>query len=258
MCLLSSLLMYLYNNLYLHPLPFFYRLARRVVPDEDSQYKSFVRFDKVNFDCDDDSGISFNTKFVGEYLSEKERKKMLDASIEPLTLWSHISTIKSNATCVKTKAPLTREEYAALPPSFGLSDEQRQVCYDMFITYEAWIERGQYWDEACRALYVFQFGPSVYRDELFTPWVTRVNKWGEVDLLNDDGNPLFPFFFDCVSADEAQDFTEVDIALFLRMSNSKSLFLNTDPAQVCIVLLSLLIMMYNSLHRLILFCNTVC
>lgn len=213
----------------------------------------------MNFDCDDDSGISFNTKFVGEYLSEKERKKMLDASIEPLTLWSHISTIKSNATCVKTKAPLTREEYAALPPSFGLSDEQRQVCYDMFITYEAWIERGQYWDEACRALYVFQFGPSVYRDELFTPWVTRVNKWGEVDLLNDDGNPLFPFFFDCVSADEAQDFTEVDIALFLRMSSSKSLFLNTDPAQVgTIVLLSLLIMMYNSLHRLFLFCNTVC
>lgn len=29
---------------------------------------------------------------------------------------------------------------------------------------------------------------------------------GEIDLLNDEGAPLYPFFFDAVLADEAQDF----------------------------------------------------
>lgn len=44
--------------------------------------------------------------------------------------------------------------------------------------------------------------------------------------------PLTPFFYHMVFADEAQDFSDLDLALFVRMSSSVSnLFLAADPAQ---------------------------
>ena len=179
-------------------------LARRVVPDDDSDYQSFVLFDKVYYDCDDESGISFNKKFVDCYLSDKERKRMSDALVEPLTLWFAIITIKSHASCVATKMSLTRDEYLALPVSFGLSENQRHLCYDMFTVYQEWCDKFSYWDEASRALYVLTYGPSAYRDANFVPWTHRVNSGGEYDLLDEDGAPQFPFFFDKICADEAQ------------------------------------------------------
>ena len=101
--------------------------------------------------------------------------------------------------------PLTRDEYLALPATFGLSNRQREVCYDVFQHYESWRVNGSYWDEADRVLYIMSCGPSVFRDPTLVPWAHRVNNMGEYDLLGDDGDPLHPFFFDFVCADEVSD-----------------------------------------------------
>ena len=75
-------------------------------------------------------------------------------------------------------------------------------------------------------------GPSVFREDEFIPWTSRVNKYGQMELLDDEGEPLYPFFYDIVCADESQDFTELDLVLFAKMSASiRSLFLSADPAQ---------------------------
>ena len=58
-----------------------------------------------------------------------------------------------------------------------------------------------------RSLYVLAHGPSTFRDPSFIPWTRRV-QMGEPGLLDDHDSPLFPFCFDIVAADEAQDFTE--------------------------------------------------
>ena len=210
-------------------------LARRVVPDDDSDYMSFVRFDQVRYDCDSDSGISFCREFIITHLSDKERKQMATNMIEPLTLWNAIITIKSHAQCAITKTPLELDDYMKLPPSFGLTQDQRELCYDLFLKYKDWQKHGSHWDEVDRSIYVLKFGPSVFREDHFIPWTERVNQRGEMNLLDEDGNPLYPFFFDLVCADEAQDFTEVDIALFVRMSRyvAKSLTLSFYSSRSC-------------------------
>jgi len=206
-------------------------LARRVIPDYDSEYKSFVRFDRIHFDCDSESGASFLKQFFCDYLNKREQKHLAENLVEALTLWHAIITIKSHATCVTTKSSLEQEDYLALPATFGLTEKQRNLCFDVFLKYEKWREDESLWDEADRSMYVLKWGPSVYRDKYFVSWAKRVNQRGESELLDEDGNPLFPFFFDLVCADEAQDFTEVDIAIFIRMGSLRSVFMNTDPAQ---------------------------
>lgn len=193
-------------------------LARRVVPDDDSSYKSFIQFDRIRYDCDE-SNISFAREFVDGYLNARERKEMTKSLIEPLTLFNAIITIKSHAQVAATKLPLSLDDYLALPPSFGLTKEERNLCYQVFQKYEQWRESGGYWDEMDRCLYVLKHGPSVFREDLFIPWADRVNRWGEVELLDDEGEPLYPFFYDIVCADEAQDFTETDLILFAKMSS---------------------------------------
>ena len=207
-------------------------LARRVDPVDDTQYKSFVQFDRVHFDCDD-SGVSFTREFIDGHLEPKERKLMANNNIESLTLWNAITVIKSQSKCASTKVHLTLEDYTSLSLSYGLTEDQRQLCYRLFLVYENWRESKHYWDEMDRALYVLRFGPSVFREEKFIPWPVRVNKFGEMDLLNEEmTEPRYPFFYDIVCADEAQDFTEVTLVLFARMSASiRSLFLSADPAQ---------------------------
>lgn len=206
-------------------------LARRVDPGLDSECKTFLRFNQVRFDCDEDGGVSFLRQFIKRSLNANEQKQMSEQSVEPLTLWHAINTIKSNAKCVLTKSPLERHDYLALPMSFGLAEGQRHLCYNLFTKYEDWCEHGSFWDEIDRSMYILKFGPNVYREKLFISWAERVNQRGENDLLDEDGEPLWPFYFDMVCADEAQDFTEVDIALFIRMSSLRSVFLNTDPGQ---------------------------
>ena len=205
-------------------------LARRVVPDEDQDYKSFVRFDHVRYDCDEDSGVSFLEKFVN-LLGERTKKQMAVADIEPLTLWFAIITVKTHARCAATKMPLTLEEYLSLPQTFGMTSGQRQLCYELFTKYQEWCSGGSYWDEADRSLYIIKYGPSAYREKAFVPWAERVNHRGETNLLDEEGNPLYPFFADMVALDEAQDFTELDMIIFVRMSSLRSCFINTDPAQ---------------------------
>ena len=179
-------------------------LSQRVSPDEKEYYNAFVQFERVRFDCDRDLGVSFLRGFVDEHLNGKERKELKAALVEPLTLWYAIITIKSHAKCASTKSPLSLEDYTYLPPSFGLTGDQRQLCYSLFVKYEAWREFKHYWDEMDRVMYVLKFGPSAFREDRFIPWTNRVNRFGEMDLLNKEGEPLYPFFYDIVCADEAQ------------------------------------------------------
>lgn len=112
--------------------------------------------------------------------------------------------IKSHAKCALTKRPLTPAEYLDLPLTFGLTEDQRLVCYKLYEKYEKWRENESYWDEMDRTLYILEHGPSVYREEEMISWSNRVNKRGEIDLLDDEGKPLYPFFFKRVFVDEAQ------------------------------------------------------
>ena len=231
-------------------------LVGSVIPTNESESNSFITFDRIRFDCDGGSGVSFQTEFVDGHLSMLERKKMTDNSIQPLVLWNAICTIKSNARCAITKCPLTLNEYLSLPLSFGLQTSQREICYSIFLKYEQWRNQKFYWDETDRSMYVQKHGPSVFKEEVYQSWVERVKR-GEMDLLNEDGNPLHPFFFDMVSGtiilhtkfrdmllkpstthikqvacDEAQDFSELDLALFVRLSAGvRSVFFCADPAQ---------------------------
>jgi len=65
-------------------------LVGSVVPASESESNSFIIFDRIRFDCEDGSGVSFKTKFVDGHLSNLERKKMTDNSIQPLVLWNAI------------------------------------------------------------------------------------------------------------------------------------------------------------------------
>lgn len=174
------------------------QLSRRVVPSSESDSKLFITFDRIRFDCEDNAGVSFLAKFVDVYLSKLERKKMNDNSIQPLTLWHAIITIKSNARCAITKSVLSLEEYLALPSSFGLQKKQREISYQLFLKYEQWREQNLYWDETDRTIYVLKHGPSVFKEEVYLSWTERVKR-GEMDLLDEEGDPLHPFFFDLVS-----------------------------------------------------------
>lgn len=184
-------------------------LARRVVPDDTSLCESFVQFNRVRFDCDE-SNISFSRQFVDTFLNSKERREMRSYEIESSTLWHAIIVIKSNSSCATTKQPLSLADYLALPISFGLTENQRRLCYDLFLKYEDWRLRGDYWDEMDRVLYVLTHGPSVFREDKFISWAARVSRFGEMALLDDEGMPLYPFFYDVVCADEAQDFVSAD------------------------------------------------
>jgi hypothetical protein len=103
------------------------------------------------------------------------------------------------------------------------------LVYDLFLRYEEWRQSGaSKWDEADRLLYIMEHGPSVFAHQDFVSWEERIYKRGEIELLEeaDGDSPLTPFFYHMVYADEAQDLTELDLALFLRMSGGLgSLFL---------------------------------
>jgi len=60
----------------------------------------------------------------------------------------------------------------------------------------------------------------VFRDDMFIPWAARVNKFGEMDLLDDEGTPLYPFFYDVVCADEAQDFVSTALICSLTLTHT--------------------------------------
>jgi len=204
-------------------------MARRVIPDHKADARSFGRFDQVRFDCDEGSGVSFLRVFFESHLSSHERDLLQRSSIQPLTLWHAIIVIKSTAQCVNTKRHLEQHDYFQLPISFGLTLEQRKVCFDFYLKYEEWRSDAGYYDESDRSMYILRHGPSVFREDIFVSWTDTFDQAGVVDK---SGNPLFPFFYDMVCCDESQDFTEMDMALFVRMSRSiRSVFMCADPAQ---------------------------
>lgn len=212
------------------------RLSRSVKPSNDSDCRNFSAFSQVTFGGATVLGpsVNFVEVFLYGYLTPKERKLLEQAQVEPMTLWTAFRAIKSRASCAATKKPICRTEYMALPASFRLGDKQREIVYDMYLRYEAWLSDGIFkWDEADRVQYILKWGPSVFSDSSFCSWAKRAYSMGEVQLLAADGNtPLSPFFYDRVFVDEAQDLTELDLALLLRMSGGlRSLFLGSDPAQ---------------------------
>ena len=197
-------------------------MARRVIPDNEvsaasnimkilyqtdllpkSDARSFGRFDQIRFDCDEGSGVPFLRAFFESHLSSHERDILQRSSIQPLTLWHAIIVIKSTAQCVNTKRHLERHDYFQLPISFGLTLEQRKVCFDYYLKYEEWRSDAGYYDESDRSMYILRHGPSVFRQDNFVSWTETFDQAGVVDK---SGNPLFPFFYDMVCCDESQDF----------------------------------------------------
>ena len=109
-----------------------------------------------------------------------------------------------------------------MPSSFGLTREQRILCYSLFEIYEKWRTKHKFWDEMDRTLYCLKHGPPPLSEFRYVSWQDRY------DTTFED----FPYFFDVVCADEGQDFTESDMALLVRLSGGvRSLFLCADAAQ---------------------------
>jgi len=212
-------------------------LSRRVEPAEESLSRTFSAFNQVHFGETTGTGasssINFEADFVESFLEDGERSAMKTNLVEPITLWGAFRVIKSNVKCSETKSPLSQEDYLKLPRSFGLSQTQRTLVYKLYLRYIEWLNSGNFkWDEADRVLYILRYGPSVFAECDFVSWEERAFQRGEMDLLEDDEMPLVPFFYHMVFADEAQDFSDLDMALFIRMSSSvRNLFLGADPAQ---------------------------
>jgi len=220
---------YTYNDLMTN-------LARRCHADD--KHTTFSAFNQVTYDDTTGTGasatgLSFQREFVEGHLSVIELSSMSRHDIEPLTLWTAFREIKGHVNCSITKKPLEREMFMTLPKSFGLNHTQRSIAYDLYERYDAWLHQSErlLWDEADRVMYVMKFGGNVFADSEFVPWEERSFKWGEEGLVGSDGLPLMPFYH-LVHVDEAQDFTSLDVALFIRMSASvRSVFLGADPAQ---------------------------
>jgi len=212
------------------------RLTRRIKPKVASEKRDFSAFSQVQF-CETTgtgaaSTVSFQKNFVENFLGRGERKSMEANSLRPITLWSAFRTIKSSVRCSITKAPLEKEEYMSLPSSYGLNNTQRAVVYEMFSRYEEWLgSGGAKWDEADRVYYILRFGGTVFSDEKYISWEERAFKFYEEGIVDQHRKPVWPFF-EAICIDEAQDFSELDQALFIRMSSSvRSLFIGADPAQ---------------------------
>ena len=212
------------------------RLTRRIKPKVASEKRDFSAFSQVQF-CETTgtgaaSTVSFQKDFVESFLERGERKSMEANSLRPITLWSAFRTIKSSVRCSITKAPLEKEEYMALPSSYGLNSAQRAMVYEMFSRYEEWLgSGGAKWDEADRVYYILRFGGTVFSDERYISWEERAFKFYEEGIVDQHRKPVWPFF-EAICIDEAQDFSELDQALFIRMSSSvRSLFIGADPAQ---------------------------
>lgn len=212
-------------------------LARRCSPARIEDARSFRIFSQVHFSeitsTGSAAGNSFQQEFVGTYLTASERSCMARGGLEPLTLWTAIRVIKSHAIVSQKMRPLSRNEYLSLPKTFGLSEIQRTLAYNLYEKYREFCQRSRQglWDEADRVLYCLKHGGSVFSEPEFVSWECRAYKWGEEGLIDEDGMPETPYYHN-VYVDESQDYTDIDIALFIRLSAGvRSLFMGADPAQ---------------------------
>ena len=205
------------------------QLVRHVT--HDKVHKTFAPFSHVQYG-ETATSHDFQKDFFYKYLDEGAKKKLKTLQIEPKTLWTSIRVIKSHTRCSVTKEHLSREEFMALPKSYGLTKDQRLLTYEMYLIYQDWLRDGEFkWDEADRVMFIAKNGESVFVDEEFVSWQKRAFERGEENLVDAEDNPLFPFFH-LVFVDEAQDFSDFDLSLLLRMSGGvRSLFLAGDPAQ---------------------------
>jgi len=219
-----------YNDLMSH-------LLRCIVVDDENDQINFSTFSQVHF-CETTStggsgSNSFERDFFYTFLDDGERKEMKALNLEPIRLWGSFRIIKSDTQCSLFKRHLTRDEFLALPKSFGLKQKQRDLAFNMYLRYEEWLRHDNFkWDEADRVLYILRFAGNVFAESRFVSWHERTYQLGEEGLVGADNMPLAPFFFHMVFIDEAQDLSDCDLALLLRMSSGiRSLFIGADPAQ---------------------------
>ena len=85
------------------------QLSRFTSQDERGG-RSFGQFEQVKFDAENSQ--SFIVDFVQNCLTVREKKILKKLSIDPLTLWRNIVTIKSQSSVVETKEPLSLGECA--------------------------------------------------------------------------------------------------------------------------------------------------
>ena len=212
-------------------------LARRCCPEEASDERTFSVFNQIHFSettgTGSESGMSFQNAFIDGYLNSSERSVLCKGGLEPLTIWTAIRVIKSHASVSHSHRPLSRDEYMSLPKVFGLDPTQRNLAYDIYLKYCDFTQGADrfLWDEADRVLHCLKYGGNVFSDPDFVSWAERAFKWGETGLADENGLPKAPFYSD-VFVDEAQDYSDLDIALFIRLSSGpRSVFLGADPAQ---------------------------
>ncbi len=212
------------------------QLLRCTVVDDGLSRMKFSAFSQVHFCETTSTGTacrnSFERDFFHAFLDEGERKAMKKLELEAINLWSSFRTIKSHVLCSLSKRHLSREEFTGLPKSFGLNGKQRDLAFNMYLRYEEWLaDKNRKWDEADRVLYILRWAGNVFSDEEFVPWQERAYRRGEEGLVDVDDMPMFPFYYHMVFIDEAQDFSDCDLALLVRMSSLRSLFVGADPAQ---------------------------
>ncbi|CAB9526011.1 Tetratricopeptide repeat and ankyrin repeat containing 1 [Seminavis robusta] len=171
-------------------------LAFKVQAPEGGK-RRFAVFSQVQFGDVSSTGenatISFAQEFMNVYLTVKERKRMKASKVEALTLFTAIRTIKSNSRCLEKLEPLSRDTYMQLPDAFGLDQDQRALVFELFEQYQ---------------------------------------EWGQLEIQSGTKpTALLHLEIRCI-VDEAQDFSELDLNLFVRMSRSvKSALFAADGAQ---------------------------
>jgi len=143
-------------------------------------------------------------KFKNSYYERSE----LDA----LEIWKCIRTyIKGSLDAFEAGGVLTRDAFMNLGKKHcTLSQEQREIVYNAFESYEQAKKEDQCWDSCDRVWYCVQ----------------RVK-----DALDAADTMLAPVRYDKLYVDEIQDYTQAEILLFYCLGGPGNLFLAGDPAQ---------------------------
>jgi len=142
------------------------------------------------------------------FVKEKACPKM---SLDPLVIWTQIrSYIKGSIEGFQTGSCLDRDDYVGLGKSrCRLSPKEREVAYDVFLLYQTWLKESNRCDDS----------------DLIFDLLLRINRLS-LETRQEQG-----LLFDSIYVDEVQDFTQIDIALFWKLCEGRSLFLAGDTAQ---------------------------
>ena len=159
-----------------------------------------------------------NNKYMHFFRFKKEMFGNGTEGIDPLLVWTNIrSFIKGSIEALRSeRGYLSKEEYLTLGKKrCRFSEEQRETIYDIFQSYQDFMDANELWDENDRIIAL----------------VRRLKRAREAnpELVLNSCNTLAKF--DKVYVDEVQDYTQVEILLFFVLGGAGNLFLAGDPAQ---------------------------